>query len=214
MHPFTPADAPRQDVKCLTYFSKGFCYSIHNVLYVYERLPNHNYKKKSIITIPMDLYESRLYCIENVAINKPMDTVIVTPKHNQIYYSMLYVPEMLEAEHLEFKKLGESLHIDGIISMSVCAWKPIIMTACEFFVFHSHCGFGQEIKWENSNRLVALDQTIRIWNYETGKVELVQKYLVDVSVVALHPSGLMVCVGFLDNMQLKEIMLDSLKVFK
>lgn len=131
MHPFTPTNAAREDVKCLTHFSKGFCYSIHNVLYVYERLPNHNYKKKSIITIPMDLYEKKLYSIENVAINKPMDTVIVTPKHNQIYYSMLYVPEMLEAERLEFKKLGEPLHIDGIISMSVCAWKPIIMTACE-----------------------------------------------------------------------------------
>lgn len=51
-----------------------------------------------------------------------------------------------------------------------------------------------------------------MWNYETGKVELVKKYLVDVSVVALHPSGLLICVGFLDNMQLKEIMLNDLKV--
>lgn len=69
--------------------------------------------------------------------------------------------------------------------------------------------------FENCNKKIhhtALDQTIRIWNYETGKVELVQKYLVDVSVVALHPSGLLVCVGFLDNMQLKEVMLDTLKV--
>lgn len=105
---------------------------------MYERLPNHNYKKKSIITIPMDLYDKQSYCIENVAINKSMDTVIVTPKHNQIYYSMLYVPEMLNAEKLEFKKLGEPLHIDGIIGMSVCAWKPIIMTACEF---SSVCSF-------------------------------------------------------------------------
>lgn len=43
-------------------------------------------------------------------------------------------------------------------------------------------------------------------------MELVKKYLVDVSVVALHPSGLLLCVGFLDNMQLKEIMLNNLKV--
>ncbi len=121
MHPFSPTNDVRKDVKCLTYFSKGFCYAVHNVLYVYERLPNHNYKKKSIITIPMDLYEKKLYSIENVAINKPMDTVVVTPKHNQIYYSMLYVPEVLEAEQLEFKKLGEPLHIDGII---VCLSVP------------------------------------------------------------------------------------------
>lgn len=130
MKPLSPPDTDRNDVKCLTNFSKGFCYSVHNVLYVYEKQPNHNYKKKSIITVPVDLYERRLYEIENVAINGKMDTVIVTPKHNQIYYSMLYVPEMLNAEQLEFNKLGEPLHIDGIISMSVCAWKPIIMTAC------------------------------------------------------------------------------------
>lgn len=155
----------------------------------------------------MDLYEKKLYSIENVAINKPMDTVVVTPKHNQIYYSMLYVPEVLNAEQLEFKKLGEPLHIDGIISMSVCAWKPIIMTACKFNEFTV---VGTSIL--SSYFFTALDQTIRIWNYETGKVELVKKYLVDVSVVALHPSGLLLCVGFLDNMQVKEIMLDNLKV--
>lgn len=59
---------------------------------------------------------------------------------------------------------------------------------------------------------IAKDQTIRIWNYETGKVELVKKYQVDVNTVALHPSGIFVAVGFNDQLRLMEILLDDLKV--
>lgn len=59
---------------------------------------------------------------------------------------------------------------------------------------------------------LAKDQTIRIWNYETGKVELVKKYQVDVTAIALHPSGIFVAVGFNDQLRLMEILLDDLKV--
>lgn len=58
----------------------------------------------------------------------------------------------------------------------------------------------------------AKDQTIRIWNYDTGNVELVKKYQVDVTSVALHPSGIFVAVGFNDQLRLMEILLDDLKV--
>lgn len=59
---------------------------------------------------------------------------------------------------------------------------------------------------------IASDQTIRIWNYESGKVELVKKYQVDVTTIALHPSGIFVAVGFEDQIRLMEILLDDLKV--
>lgn len=59
----------------------------------------------------------------------------------------------------------------------------------------------------------AKDQTIRIWNYETGKVELVKKYQVDVTAIALHPSGIFAAVGFNDQMRLMQILLDDLKVY-
>lgn len=58
----------------------------------------------------------------------------------------------------------------------------------------------------------AKDQTIRVWNYETGKIELVKKYQVDVTVIGLHPSGIFVAVGFSDQLRLMEILLDDLKV--
>lgn len=61
---------------------------------------------------------------------------------------------------------------------------------------------------------LAKDRTIRIWNYETAKVELVRKYQSEVSALALHPTGLFVAVGFSDKMHLMGILLDTLKSIK
>lgn len=58
-----------------------------------------------------------------------MDTVIVTTQHNQIYISQLFDPETVTIQQIEFAMLGEPLHVASIISMSICSWKPIIMTA-------------------------------------------------------------------------------------
>lgn len=43
-------------------------------------------------------------------------------------------------------------------------------------------------------------------------MELVKKYQINVSVVALHPSGIFVAVGFSDQLRIMEIQLDDLKV--
>lgn len=175
-------------VNCLTYFECGFCFAQHNVLHAFQKDKVYvRYTKRSIMKIPIDLYDDELYEITNVSINAAMDTVVVTAKHNQIYISKLFEPETMDVQHFRFCVLGESLHIDGIISMSVCSWKTIIMTASK-------------------------DLTVRMWNYRTGQVELVRKYQSNINVVALHPSGIFVAVGFSDQLRLMEILLDDLKV--
>lgn len=124
------SSAERIDVNCLTYFENGFCYSIRNRLFVFEKEKSYvRYTKKTLITIPVKLFPEPLFTIANVSVNAAMDTVIVTAKHSQIYVSKLFEPGALRLFELEFCILGEPLHIDGIISMSVCSWKPIIMTA-------------------------------------------------------------------------------------
>lgn len=122
-----PSEA--RDVNCLTFFTKGFAFAIENCLHVFEKETSYKFSKKTRITIPVDIFAARLYRIMNVAINVQMDTVIVTAVHNQIYIGMLVVPETLKVKDLSFQKLGEPLHIDGIISMAVCSWKTIVMTA-------------------------------------------------------------------------------------
>lgn len=121
----------RKDVNCLTNFQKGFAYAIKNILYVFEKESNYRFKCKTILTIPIDIYDEHLYIIMNVAINSQMDTVIVTTLHSQIYIGILFLPETLHVQKLKFKILGEPLHINRILSMSVCSWKPIIITACK-----------------------------------------------------------------------------------
>lgn len=87
------------------------------------------YKRRAIIAIPIKLYEFESYRIVNVAVNVQMDTVIVTALHSQIYVSKLYEAEKITEQKLCFEMIGEPLHIAGIIGMSVCSWKPIIITA-------------------------------------------------------------------------------------
>lgn len=124
----------RIDVNCLTHFDIGFCYAIRNSLYVFEKEKAYvRYTKKTLITIPIKLFAAPLFTITNVSVNAAMDTVIVTAMHSQIYIAKLFEPGCLRLIELEFNILGEPLHIDGIVSMAVCSWKPILMTAGAFF---------------------------------------------------------------------------------
>lgn len=60
--------------------------------------------------------------------------------------------------------------------------------------------------------ILATDSTVRIWNYQTAKVELVKKYPYEITSIALHSTGLFVALGFSDRLHLMEILLDTLKV--
>nr|XP_029708990.1 cilia- and flagella-associated protein 57-like [Aedes albopictus] len=177
------------DVLCLTQFDTGFLYAIHNAVHVFEKTTNYIFTKKSIIRIPITLYDEQSYKIINVAVNAEQDTIVVATKHSQIYIGMLFVPETLKVSELVFRHLGEPLHVSGIVGLSVCSWKPILMTASK-------------------------DLTIRLWNYNSMKVELVKKFQIEIGVIALHPSGFFAAVGFIDLLRLMQIQLDDLKVTK
>ncbi|XP_055686721.1 cilia- and flagella-associated protein 57 [Lutzomyia longipalpis] len=178
-----------REVICLTHFTTGFCYAIHNVVHVFEKESNYKFQKKTIITIPVTLYAAELYKIANLAINQDQDTLMVSCAHSQIYIGSLFVPQSVTVNSLEFRTLGQPLHIARIISLAVCMWKPIVVT-------------------------ISTDKTVRVWNYATGKVELVKKYLVNITVIALHPSGIFLALGFSDHLRIMEILLDDLKGIK
>lgn len=56
------------------------------------------------------------------------------------------------------------------------------------------------------------DQTVRIWNYENGAIELLQKFHTKFQSLDLHPSGLFAVIGFIDQLRLVAILLGDLKV--
>ncbi|XP_017090856.1 cilia- and flagella-associated protein 57 [Drosophila bipectinata] len=176
-------------VLCMTAFPKGFAYVIFNRVFVFERVSKFKFERKTILTVPINLYSEPQYQIRNLAIDHKQETVIVTTAHSQIYVGILIVPETLKTKQLKFEPLGVLIHTAEIIAISVCAWKPIIMTASR-------------------------DQTIRIWNYETALVELVRKFQVDVNIVELSLTGQMAAIGFSDQLRITQIFMDDLNIVK
>lgn len=56
------------------------------------------------------------------------------------------------------------------------------------------------------------DRTVRIWNYDTGNVEMIDKYETNVETVALHPTGLFAAIGFSDQLRLMQVSFNEFKV--
>ncbi|CRK95668.1 CLUMA_CG009126, isoform A [Clunio marinus] len=176
-------------IKCLTTFPLGFAFATSNMCHVFRRLSALKFQKKTLLTVPVTLFEEALYVIKDIAINDQQDTIVATTEHSQIFIGQLFAPENMNVVQTEFKYLGEPLHVDSIIDLSVCSWKPIAMTASK-------------------------DHTVRIWNYNTMKVELIKKFLIDIRVVALHPSGIFAAIGFVNVLRLFQIQLNDLKISK
>ncbi|XP_067631082.1 cilia- and flagella-associated protein 57 [Eurosta solidaginis] len=187
----TPTEMKLYDtsVVCMRAFQRGFAFAIFNKVFVFERISKFKLERKTILTIPFGFAPEQTYQITNLAICSRQETVIVTTKHAQIYVGVLIVPETLKAKELKFQPLGAWIHLSDITSLSVCSWKPIIMTASR-------------------------DQTVRIWNYETEKVELVRKFQVDVNIVELNTTGLMAAIGFSDQLRITQIFMDELNIIK
>lgn len=119
-------------VVCMTAFGRGFAFAMFNRVFVFERVSKFKFERKTILTIPITIYADVLYQITNLAIDSKQETVIVTTKHSQIYVGILIVPETLKAKQLNFQPLGALIHIGDIVDISLCSWKPIIMTACKY----------------------------------------------------------------------------------
>lgn len=58
------------------------------------------------------------------------------------------------------------LHHSKINGLAMCLWKPIFMTSGE------------------------ADRSVRLWNYETRRLEFVKFYSENINCISLHPTGL------------------------
>lgn len=125
-------------VICMTAFPRGFAFAIFNKVYVFELFSKFKFERKTILTVPVTIYPEPLYQITNMAVDSKQETVIVTTKHSQIYVGILIVPETLKARQLKFTPLGALLHIGEIVDVSLCSWKPIIMTACKYLFIYTY----------------------------------------------------------------------------
>ena len=83
------------------------------------------------------------------------------------------------------------------------------------YSFHHAAGTGVDVCIRKP--LVATcstDRSVRIWNFETGGLEIYREFSEEAYSVALHPSGLYLLVGFSDKLRLMNILIDDIKQFK
>ncbi|XP_050681259.1 cilia- and flagella-associated protein 57 isoform X2 [Leptidea sinapis] len=186
-------------VTCFVNFSKGFAYACgEGYVHMFEKETPHHWRKRNLFRISKNSYKhtreyptwSPLDAIQHIAIDPNQETLLITTLRVQLYTVKLFGQHMLQSPEIAFTELGAAMHYGRINSLSLCAWKPIFMTA------------GEQ------------DKSLRIWNYMTDDVELIKIYQEEVYCVSLHPSGLFAIVGFSDKLRFMVVLIDDFEVMR
>ncbi|KAL5113105.1 Cilia and flagella-associated protein 57 [Taenia crassiceps] len=88
-----------------------------------------------------------------------------------------------------FHLMIQSFHEGKIVGLDICSRKPLIATC-------------------------STDHTVRIWNFETNKLELYKEFAEEAYSIALHPLGHFILVGFSDKLRLMNLLIDDIRTFK
>lgn len=188
-------DGELQRVCNLMSFAKGFMFSfLSGTIHFYEKETPHRYKKRNVLKIPdhtvqRDTFEEesvvKLNDVNCIAINSAEDRIIATCNQTQIYTAKLWGADLTAMPETPCVELGSPLHHGAIGGLAVCYWKPIFLTSGEW------------------------DKTLRIWNYDTERLELWKEFQEDVYGLSLHPTGLYAVVGFSDKLRFLTILIDD-----
>ncbi|KAJ5073214.1 cilia- and flagella-associated protein [Anaeramoeba ignava] len=82
-----------------------------------------------------------------------------------------------------------NFHCKKIVGVDCCLQRPVFIT-------------------------VSNDKTVKIWNYEDGKLVMTKEFAENPFSVSFHPSGLMALVGFSDKLRLFGIHLADMRIYK
>ncbi|CAH1154655.1 unnamed protein product [Phaedon cochleariae] len=182
------------EIRSIVNFSRGFAFGyLNGKVHLYERETPHRFKKRGIFTIP-DRTIRREYeeepevvtTVNTIAINPSQDRILATCSEMQIWSERLWSHDASTGIEIVLRDFGYPMHLGSIGSLAICRWKPIVVSS------------GLR------------DRSIKIWNYETDEVELVQNFEDDIYSVALHPTGLYAAIGFSDKLRFMTIMIDDI----
>lgn len=181
-----------REVNCLTSFAKGFAFAYGSgKIYVFEKDGANKYWRRNIFVVPTQITKEKgianLYNVNTVNVNPSMDRLVITTGWARLFYAHLWGPEMAKGGTPEpLAIMGQDLHHGPVNSMSMCSWKPIVMTSG------------------------AIDRSVRIWDYNAESLLMAKQYLEDIFSVALHPTGLFCLIGFTDKLRFMSIQLEDL----
>lgn len=144
----------------------------------------------------------------HVATSSSDSNLIVVLSSGQVYEFKLANYELYKSDDIVFRPLITNFHARGaegdasVISVAACIRKPMFVTT-------------------------GADNTVRLWNYSqylgpasnlppdtVPTLELVKRFRETPMATALHPSGLLVVVGFESTLQLMNILMDDIKPIK
>ncbi|XP_034159183.2 cilia- and flagella-associated protein 57 isoform X1 [Pangasianodon hypophthalmus] len=192
--PSAPALMPR--VTIIKAYSKGFaCSAGPGTVCLFEKTEEKDsYRQIREIRIPPDPCsnepsQAEQQEIATMCISPSEETLATSTDRGQIYLIALASAEMSKGMRAHFEFLSHSFHSGIITGLSVCIRKPLIATC-------------------------SMDHSIRIWNYETGALELYKEFQEESYSVALHPSGLFILAGFSDKLRLMNLLIDDIRTFK
>ncbi|GAA6077674.1 cilia- and flagella-associated protein 57 isoform X1 [Tachysurus ichikawai] len=192
--PSAPALMPR--VTVIKAYSKGFaCSAGPGTVCLFEKTEEkNNYRQIREIRIPPDPCsnepgQAEQQEITSMCISPTEETLAISTDRGQIYLIALASAEISKGMQAQFEFLSHSFHSGIITGLSACIRKPLVATC-------------------------SMDHSIRIWNYETGVLELYKEFQEESYSVALHPSGLFVLAGFSDKLRLMNLLIDDIRTFK
>jgi WD40 repeat protein len=104
--------------------------------------------------------------IWSLAISPDYSTLIASTVELQIFSATVKLDvTQSDRRDCELVPFGERVHKGPVVDLSVCVWRPVFVT----------CG--------------AADYTVRFWNYNSGKQELVKVFDTPPISVSIHPLG-------------------------
>ncbi|NWH70118.1 CFA57 protein, partial [Piaya cayana] len=183
-------------ISAIATYSKGFaCSSSPGVVLLFEKnVEKEVYKESQEIWLPQDMFSSEpnqsgrqdIICI---CFSPSEETMVVSTSTNQLYMFTMLSSNIIKEEAAYFVYLNFSVHSASVTGLDICIWKPLVATC-------------------------SLDQTVRIWNYNTNTLELCKKYHEEAYSVSLHPTGLFCLVGFSYKLQFISLLYDDMRVSK
>ncbi|KAL4832152.1 hypothetical protein H8958_020259 [Nasalis larvatus] len=177
-------------------YSKGFaCSAGPGRVLLFEKMEEKDfYRESREIRIPVDPQsndpsQSDKQDVLCLCFSPSEETLVASTSKNQLYSITMSLTEISKGEPAHFEYLMYPLHSAPITGLATCIRKPLIATC-------------------------SLDQSIRIWNYETNTLELFKEYQEEAYSISLHPSGHFIVVGFADKLRLMNLLIDDIRSFK
>ncbi|EDV23339.1 uncharacterized protein TRIADDRAFT_27651 [Trichoplax adhaerens] len=192
-------DAKHEDktpINDIVTYEKGFiCCTASGAAYIFEKGEERDsYKKLKEIRLPIDTQhadtpDSSIPEIKHLALSPSEENLICSTSDNQLYTVVVSTADISKGDIPRFDVLTFPFHRDAITGMDTCIRKPLIATC-------------------------SMDKSVRIWNFESGMLELHKDFQEEAFSVAVHPSGLYILVGFSDKLRLMNLLIDDIRTFR